>query len=779
MRRWIFLFILVIGLLALVAVVSSTSAEAQNVTKLGKKGGHIYMKSDNNILFHTGGGHIEWVISGEVAKEVRGVVDTDNDWNVNRWEGSNFITALDNEITNMHLVYHGAKVLRVSLLNHQIDSDTSGLMVLVNSSVPIKINFIYDAAPADKGDALDLSDDIFVKAIFRALSNYTNVYEYTGEVELKHYNTFVGFQTFRLPVSTEGQVTHYMLPIVDYYEYSVSFKGQMTPDQEDWGRYETFDIFYSLIAFVILLIMWYVAIRIPKSLAAHYNKKDVGGIRLGLGLFAIADLVLYILAFKYIFLISLAVLILILAIGIGYYVYGRSKIAKDLDIVTIKKLEDEAEKKPKRKRLKKEVEEVPEEEKAIDDFDVEEIFFIYKDGRVITHCSIKGRDSVAEKELVGSMLVAIQGFVGDSFRREGQLDSFEFGSNKVTVMTGNHGHLVIVLTGTEPPFMRDRMAEVIQRIEGMYAGIIEDWDGDQTKFDEINRMMSPLFELKKGVKIRPKAEVVKVKSAIEFYEGFLRLKVGVINERKTSITDASFRLTFDKSSLRMHHIDPAYPMDGTTVEIGVITPGEKKSITFYLDPMTCQVTNIDGAATYRDYKGQYQTAVMKRRPAEIVCPIFFTPKTINVAMLRRLKENLPYKDSRILELPAQAELKKVYDLAKKSVSAHNVKEVKEFVQPSPFVGEAWFYGKTAETNEEMIIKIVVNHETKTVQIWVASNNLATQAGLIAEVAHVLGTRVQEDMSLPSKILPSMDEKLKRRVEETILLLDQYEESAAN
>jgi hypothetical protein len=250
-----------------------------------------------------------------------------------------------------------------------------------------------------------------------------------------------------------------------------------------------------------------------------------------------------------------------------------------------------------------------------------------------------------------------------------------------------------------------------------------------------------------------------------------------MNERKTSITDAVFRLTYDRTALRLNNIDPAYPMDGTAVELGVISPGEKKSITYYLDPLTCQVTNIDGSATYRDYKGQFQTAMMKRRPAEIVCPIFFTPTTINVAMLRRLNKDLPFKDSRVFELPEGVVLKKVYYTAKEAVMAHNVREVKEFLEPNPFRAEAWFYGKTAEGNEEMVIKVTVSFDTNTVQVWVASNNLATQAGLIAEAGHVLGAKLREAGEMTSQLMPSTNVQLKRQVEGARSMLESWVEEA--
>ena len=155
---------------------------------------------------------------------------------------------------------------------------------------------------------------------------------------------------------------------------------------------------------------------------------------------------------------------------------------------------------------------------------------------------------------------------------------------------------------------------------------------------------------------------------------------------------------------------------------------------------------------------------MKRRPAEIVCPIFLTPSTINIAMLKRLKGDLPYKDSRIFELGQGMDFRRIYTLAREAVMAHNVKLVKEFVEPEPFLGEGWFYGQAAETKEEMVIKVLMDQGKGAVQLWVASNNLATLTGLIAEMGSVIARKMQEAMGLKAAPMPSTNVKLKEILE---------------
>ena len=754
------------GVLCLLALLlsncfPSVSAQAKNEVVLGGPDSTVSVKSDNNILFSSGGGHIQWTLSGPVVIQIRETLDTaPKDGNISMGEAASYTSKIDNYLEGAHITYHGARILRYGLRNSNVVTDTGGLIGKVDDQNQMTIDFTYDAEASDRNEAYEMSDPIFVHALFYALDNSTTTYRYLGKVELRHVNTIVGLQSFILTSAMVGHITTYTLPAMNYYDYSNSYSGQeRTPiNRQDLGEYRVFDpMTNSLIVLIVLIIMWVFIFNIPKWMANHYNKKSIFGLRGGLlGLVAI-NLILYIFSWRFWLLYILGAVFIILSCALGYIIYGRSKLAKDLE--TTPKVESLA-----TSPAAPLVAPPPQVDEGLDDFDVEEVFYIYKDGRVITHCSIQGCASIMEKDLVGSMLVAIHEFVCSSFRKSGHLDAFQFGDSKVCVLTGNHGHLVIVMTGVEPPFMRDRMSETVQRIEGMYAGIIEDWDGDKAKFHDLNTMIAPLFELKRGVKIKASEEEVLVKSALEFYEGYLRLKVGVLNERKTSITDVAFRLVYERSALRLSHVEPNYQMDGSAALLGVIAPGEKKSLTFYLDPLTCQVTNIDGSATYRDYRGLLQTAYMKRRPAEIVCPIFLTPSTINIAMLKRLKDELPYKDSRVYELDAGLDYRMVYTLAREAVMAHDVKLVKEFFEVSPFLGEAWFYGQAGETQEEMIIKVLIDEGKRVTQIWVASRNLATLAGLIAEMGSVVAKRMQDTLGLLSLPMPSMNAQLKEVLE---------------
>jgi hypothetical protein len=155
MKRFLVCLVL-IGFVGLCLLGPSQDAQAQgsNVTTLGGPGSKVSMKSDSNLLFSNGGGHIEWTISGPVVKQMRDLMDiSPRDWTVSAQEADKYITDLDHWIESHNIHYHGAKILRCSLLNHQITTDTRGLIAQVNATEDIGINFIYDAAPdGDNGE---------------------------------------------------------------------------------------------------------------------------------------------------------------------------------------------------------------------------------------------------------------------------------------------------------------------------------------------------------------------------------------------------------------------------------------------------------------------------------------------------------------------------------------------------------------------------------------------------------------------------------------------------
>jgi len=419
-------------------------------------------------------------------------------------------------------------------------------------------------------------------------------------------------------------------------------------------------------------------------------------------------------------------------------------------------------------------EESPPKLGEVEFFDIREIFLIYNDGRLLAHVTRKGTTEMDE-DILSSMLVAIRSFVQDSFKGEDSaLKTFSWSNNTVVIEKGNYIFLAVIVEGTPPPQLSDEMGRTMERVEGDYAGIIEQWDGQDRHFKAISGYLDPMFELAERVKMKREETIVKVKSGLEFYRGFVRLKVAVVNETDTVLTDANLMLTYNKEVLRLEKVEPAVETHGSIVVLGPIQPKEKRTVAYYLDPLICQESTVDCTLTYKDYKGKLEHIDMKRRPVDIVCPLFYTPQTLNIAMLKRLVKDLKEKDSKIYSVGECMSLDKAYERAKDLVQGHDVKFVRELASEESKVKivEGWFYGRVQQTAEEIVIKVSTRSDTRTLEVSVASPNLANLTGLLAELGHTLSGTISG-----SELVT--DEQVRANIEREGNLLDKLSESEAS
>jgi hypothetical protein len=428
----------------------------------------------------------------------------------------------------------------------------------------------------------------------------------------------------------------------------------------------------------------------------------------------------------------------------------------------------------RQRRIKKELEDAKLQAECVEGFDIDDVFLIYKDGRLISHVSKKA--SLVDDQIFGGMLIAIQSFVKDSFQAEEGLTSFEFGSRKIILEKGNHLFLTVALSGVEPKILKPQMRDLIQKIEGLYAGIVEQWDGNTASFKDVEHMLVSLFAIKEGLKIKSEKEEVKLLSGVEFYSGYVRLKMAIKNGLSTGIRDVQLSISYDDKVLHIDHIEPEYPMRRPTVFLDNIEKDEKRTVAFYLDPKICQESHVDGKVTFTDIYGNKGEVQMKRRLIDIVCPIFYTKETVNIAMLKRLLRDLKYNDSRLFEIKSQSALKALYKLSVETLLKHDVKFVREFMESDPYAAEAWFYGEIKDTEEKIILRVAARAEKHYLEIFVASSNLAFLTGLLAELGNNLKKEIIENGIFKEEIHPTTDNLLKEKIEREKLLLDKYTET---
>jgi hypothetical protein len=273
---------------------------------------------------------------------------------------------------------------------------------------------------------------------------------------------------------------------------------------------------------------------------------------------------------------------------------------------------------------------------------------------------------------------------------------------------------------------------------------------------------------------KPKAEgEVRVLSEVEVFQGFVRLKVGLKNEMNTVITDAKFDLEYDETAMRLDRIEPDFERKGNKVIFGVIHPQEKRTVAFYLDPMICTESHVDGTLVFKDIYGELKTTAMKRRKAEVVCPILYTPENINTAMLNRMiNEELTVHDSKIYEIPPGIDYERAMSICKDTIQGHDLKFVREFVEydvddPEK---ESWYYGTTKVKKHKVMIKASTRKKTNTIELFVACQNKNVITGFLAELGHNFNDKLKELGITKQPIFPVTDSETREEISQTSSLL---------
>ncbi|MEM4729369.1 MAG: PQQ-binding-like beta-propeller repeat protein [Thermoplasmata archaeon] len=125
---------------------------------------------------------------------------------------------------------------------------------------------------------------------------------------------------------------------------------------------------------------------------------------------------------------------------------------------------------------------------------IEDVFLMYRDGRLITHNTRRLRPDV-DGDILSGMLTAVTAFVKESFREAEteELNELRYGKTKILIERGEYICLAVVVSGVASPKMRDKMRETVRQISQTYADVLENWDGSVSKLKDINQMIERLI----------------------------------------------------------------------------------------------------------------------------------------------------------------------------------------------------------------------------------------------------------------------------------------------
>jgi len=373
---------------------------------------------------------------------------------------------------------------------------------------------------------------------------------------------------------------------------------------------------------------------------------------------------------------------------------------------------------------------------APEGFAVEDIFLMYRDGRLIQHATRRLKADM-DVDVVTSMLTAVQEFIKESFGKATgeELGSMEFGDSKITLQKGKYIVLAAVISGPEAPGFRDELKTAVKNIESEHGAVLPGWDGAVASFAGAKRFLSQLgaYQPAAAAPAKPKEEV-SVKSELEFYQGFIRVKVAVKNGMDTVIRATAVKLVYNENALRLDHVEPELRLEGNEAILGDVEPREKRTVAFYLDPQICTESSMEGILYFKDARGNLSTLMMPRKLASVVCPILFTDENINTAMIKRMaSEELDKKDTKVFTIPPNLTPQKAFEVAKGAVQHHDLRQVREFTEKDPFIGETWYYGKAKGRNERLVVRARVLAEKNVLEFYVASDSVLMLTGMLAEL----------------------------------------------
>jgi hypothetical protein len=134
---------------------------------------------------------------------------------------------------------------------------------------------------------------------------------------------------------------------------------------------------------------------------------------------------------------------------------------------------------------------------------VEQVFLIYEDGRLIAYVSL-GREKDYDKDILGGMLTGVMNLLSTVFvnKEAGEKDiqkyKFELGERSIILDMGEHFFIAMILTGREDEELRLKSRRVVGDIESKYGSVLEEWSGGMKDFagaEEHIMSLLPLEEL--------------------------------------------------------------------------------------------------------------------------------------------------------------------------------------------------------------------------------------------------------------------------------------------
>ena len=160
---------------------------------------------------------------------------------------------------------------------------------------------------------------------------------------------------------------------------------------------------------------------------------------------------------------------------------------------------------------------------------IDDIFLIYKDGRLITHHTRKLKPEM-DDDVLGGMFTAVQEFIKTSFGgdEETPVDEISYGKNKILIEHGKYIFISPVIEGRGSDEMHERMKIAVQNIEVEFEGQLKEWSGDVKDLKDAKKWLKAVISgepiqriMGPGQETRPKMDQFNVETERKAGDGEL------------------------------------------------------------------------------------------------------------------------------------------------------------------------------------------------------------------------------------------------------------------
>ncbi len=217
---------------------------------------------------------------------------------------------------------------------------------------------------------------------------------------------------------------------------------------------------------------------------------------------------------------------------------------------------------------------------------VEELYIIYKDGRLIN--SVLSKDAKVDSDIMSSMLTAINDFVKDSFETSKNIGTLKYGENQIVMERGEHCVLATVIYGETTRELRSRMANTLIDLEQSHSNELQNWDGD---LDILSNSKPFIQEIMKSTEHVSKLMIdsfltfkdINLKVSFDEHDGFLKVKFEITNYSDLDLNHVNLALDYSPQKMQIAAVSPKYDFSSEGINIDKVRKHSENSIDIYFD----------------------------------------------------------------------------------------------------------------------------------------------------------------------------------------------------